>query len=112
VQNPAVNMTLPEAFPDLEGVAYLKGHDFNEIVLNEQKATAKALADSGRPSVTLSLPKLSANELGQLLYFFELATAYAGELFDINTYDQPGVELGKQYMYGYLGRDGFEAPAE
>jgi glucose-6-phosphate isomerase len=108
VQEPKVNMTLPESYADKEGVAYLKGHSFNEILLAEQRATAHALEEEGRPSCTITLPVLTAKEVGELLYFFEMATAYAGALLDINTYDQPGVEIGKQYMYGLMGRPGYE----
>lgn len=108
VQEKATNATLPEAYPDMEGVNYLKGHDFATIVDAEQASTAYALATAGRPSCTISLGKLDAFSLGQLLYFFELAVTYAGAILDINTFDQPGVELGKQYMYGLLGRPGFE----
>ena len=37
-----------------------------------------------------------------------MQTAYAGELYNINAFDQPGVELGKDYTYGLMGRKGFE----
>jgi len=40
--------------------------------------------------------------------YYELATAIAGELFNINPYDQPGVELGKKITYALMGRNGFE----
>jgi glucose-6-phosphate isomerase len=43
------------------------------------------------------------------MYLFELATAYAGELYEVNAFDQPGVELGKQFAYAMLGRPGSEA---
>jgi len=39
----------------------------------------------------------------------ELATAYAGGLYGVNAFDQPGVEAGKRYAQGLLGRPGFEA---
>ena len=42
--------------------------------------------------------------LGALFMFLELATAYAGRLYGVNAFDQPGVELGKQFTYAMLGR--------
>jgi len=39
----------------------------------------------------------------------ELATAYAGQLYGVNAFDQPGVELGKQFTYAMLGRADAEA---
>ena len=111
VEQQPIDITLPEAYGDKEGVAYLKDHTLSEIVAAEAESSALALAQDNRPNATLSIPKLDAYHLGALLYFFELATAYSGELYDINAFDQPGVELGKQLMYGLLGRPGFDAPA-
>ncbi|MCC2631303.1 MAG: phosphoglucose isomerase [Patescibacteria group bacterium] len=108
IENPGTNATLPSAYEDMEGVHYLKGHDFAEILAAEQKSTAYALVAAGRPSGLISLERLDAYHLGQLFYFLELATTYAGAIFNIDAFDQPGVETGKKYMYGLLGRAGFE----
>jgi glucose-6-phosphate isomerase len=43
------------------------------------------------------------------MMLLELATAYAGQLYGIDAFNQPGVELGKQFAYGLLGRPGAEA---
>lgn len=108
VKDPAVNMELPESFHDLEGTSYLKGHSFAEILQAEYESTAYALAGEGRPSCTLEMEKLDTYHVGQLLQTLELAVSYAGLMLKVNTYDQPGVEIGKEYMYGLLGRPGFE----
>ena len=105
-----VNLHLPESLTDQEGMGYLKGRSFTDILHAEQEATALALARSGKPSGCLILPELTAETLGEVLYFFELTTLYAGELFGVNAFDQPGVELGKQYKYGLLGKEGFADP--
>ena len=47
--------------------------------------------------------------LGQLMFLFELQTAYAGAMFNIDTFNQPGVEAGKQATYALLGKKGYEA---
>lgn len=108
VKEPAVNMTLPGSFSDLEGVAYLEGHDFGEILAAEQTSTAQALTEQDRPNCQIEIDRLDAHSLGALIYFFEMATTYAGAILDIHTFDQPGVEIGKQYMYRILGRSGFD----
>jgi glucose-6-phosphate isomerase len=41
----------------------------------------------------------------------QIATVYAGALYDLNPLDQPGVELGKRLTYGLLGREGAERPS-
>jgi len=40
----------------------------------------------------------NAFSMGQLIYYFELLTSLVGDLLNINTYNQPGVELGKQIL--------------
>ncbi|MFH1367567.1 MAG: glucose-6-phosphate isomerase [Elusimicrobiota bacterium] len=87
---------------------YLGGHSLNELLKAEEEATRVALTKEGRPNLTIELPSINAGTIGQLFYMLELATAYAGELFDINAFDQPGVELGKVLTYGLMGRSGFE----
>lgn len=99
---------IPDAEPGAEGLAYLAGQSFNRLIGAEQAATAHALAEHGRPNYTIRLPELSARTLGGLLQFLMLQTAVMGELTNIDTYDQPGVELGKRYTYALMGRPGFE----
>lgn len=90
--------------PELQ---FLEGVELNEILLGEAQSTAMALAHNGRPNGTIRLPRLNEFYLGQLLYLLEVACVYAGELYGINAYDQPGVELGKQLTYAQLGRKEF-----
>ena len=87
---------------------YLGGRTLNELLKAEEEATRMALTKENRPNLTVSLPKITPETIGQMIYMFELATAYAGELFDIDAFNQPGVELGKQLTYALMGRAGFE----
>ena len=103
----AHSVTIPSAYTDLEGVSYLGGHTFNELINAEQQATAIALNDAGRPNMTHTLPAINAFTIGQLFMLLEMQTAIAGALLNINTFDQPGVEAGKIATYALLGRDGF-----
>lgn len=100
---------VPPALGGHEEIAYLGGHDLAELINAEQESTAEALREAGRGSRTLSLPQLDAYWLGQLFQFFMLETFVNGELLDVNTFDQPGVEAGKLLTYGRMGRPGFAA---
>jgi glucose-6-phosphate isomerase len=91
--------------PDL---AYLPGHSLGELLRLEYEATAAALARMGRMSLTLRIPELSGETLGELFMFYQLATGYAGVWYDVDPFDQPGVELGKRLIYAALDRPGFE----
>ena len=77
-------------------------------MVGERRATAAALRNAGRPTISIELPRLDARALGELLMLLELATAYAGGLYGVNAFDQPGVEAGKKLAQGLLGRPGFE----
>lgn len=88
---------------------YLNGHTLFGLLDAELRGTRQALADDGRPSITLEIDRVDAPNLGALFFLYEAATAFAGELMGIDAFDQPGVELGKRLAFGLLGREGFEA---
>jgi len=81
--------------------------EHHRILLSNCLAQAQALANGKktdnpnntypgkRPSNLLILPKLNAYYLGALLALYENRTAALGALWNINSFDQPGVELGK-----------------
>jgi glucose-6-phosphate isomerase len=99
---------IPARHAERPELAYLGGHTLGRLLEVERQATAGALAARGRLNATLSLPAVTPEHVGELLYLLELATAYAGELYGVNAFDQPGVELGKQFAYAMLGRPGSE----
>jgi glucose-6-phosphate isomerase len=101
------SVLLADGFEGLPELSYLEGVELNEILLGEGQSTAMALAHNKRPNGTIRLPRLNEFYVGQLLYLLEVACAFSGELYGIDAYNQPGVELGKQLMYAQLGREGF-----
>jgi glucose-6-phosphate isomerase len=104
----ATDVTIPTALQDVRELGYLGGHSLGELIDIEQRATAGALAKRGRPNMTIHLERVDASHVGQLMMLLELATAYAGQLYGIDAFNQPGVELGKQFAYALLGRPGFD----
>jgi len=91
---PAANGEQRAANSD-DPLAYLPGHTLGQLLDAEFLATREALRQMGRMNMTLSLEAVGPRELGFLLMFFQLATGYAGVWYDVNPFDQPGVELGK-----------------
>ncbi len=108
VERYAQEGTIPPAYTDLEGVSYLGGHSFQELIQAEQQGTAIALSEAGQPNITHIIPELNAFTFGQMVMLFEMQTAIAGLLYNINAFDQPGVEAGKVNTYALLGRSGYE----
>ncbi len=104
-------LEIPKIF-GFTGIGYLGGKTINDLINSEANATRVALTDYKRPNVTIYLDKVDAYNIGQLLYMLEVQTAIAGELYNINTYNQPGVEQAKNYTYALMGRAGYEESAE
>ncbi|MBC8087998.1 MAG: glucose-6-phosphate isomerase [Phycisphaerae bacterium] len=101
--------SIPGRHGDISELAYIGGHTLGELIDVEHRATAGALAARGRFNATLHVDAVDAWHMGALMQCFGLATAYAGSLYGVDAFNQPGVELGKQYAYGMLGRPGFES---
>ena len=99
---------IPHSFDDIPDVAFLSGHSFNELIKSEQLATEYALTRSGHMNKTITLPEVNAFTIGELLCYFELETAFAGELLNIDAFNQPGVEEGKNATYALLGKHGYD----
>ncbi len=100
---------IPVRHADIPELAYLGGHTLGELLDIERRATAGALAARGRFNATITLDAVDAWHVGALMQTFALATAYAGALYGVNAFDQPGVELGKNFAYAMLGKPGSDA---
>ena len=99
-------VAIPADFPGNPTLKTLGNQDLGKLLSAEKRATEYALCVSGRPNLTVCWPKVDAAHVGQWIYLYEMATSIMGLLLNINTYDQPAVELGKQAAYGLLGRKG------
>ncbi|MFH1089037.1 MAG: hypothetical protein V1716_01270 [Candidatus Uhrbacteria bacterium] len=93
VEKFSASLKVPKGLPSIE---YAAGKDLSDLLHAERKGTAAALTKGKKPNATIFIPTISPESLGALCQFFMVATAYAGELFGVNTYNQPGVEEGKK----------------
>lgn len=101
-------ITIPKIYEDIPSLGFLGGVTQNKLIEVEQMSTEYALMKQGKANMTITLPEVNEFTLGQLLALFEIATAYAGEMLNINAFDQPGVEGGKNATYAMFGRPGYE----
>jgi len=102
-------LPVPSAYADLESLSYLGGIGVGQLLNLEQRATELSLVKQGRPVGLLALPQINAFSLGQCFYLFEVAAVFAGGLYRIDPFNQPGVEESKRLTYAQVGRKGFEA---
>lgn len=99
-------LQIPAALKSIPALSYLAGSNFQTLMNSEKLGTEYALLESGRPTTTVVFPHISAQTIGQFIYLYEVATSYMGELLEINTYDQPAVQLGKDATYALMGKEG------
>ena len=112
VENFRAEVEISEGCKEFPDVNFLCRHTLSELINTERKATEYALTTAHRPNFTITLPEVNAFTIGELLYYFELETAYTGAMLNIDTFNQPGVEGGKNATYALFGRKGYEKTKE
>ena len=105
VENFRAETPIPHGCDDIPTIAFLGGKSHNQLIEAERRGTEYALLRAGRMSQTITLPAVNAETVGQLLYFFELVTAYTGAMLEIDAFNQPGVEESKIAAYAVMGYD-------
>lgn len=103
---------IPKTRLELEAFDYLAGQDLAKLIDVERRSTAAALTEAGRPNCTFTLERVDEEHLGAFFQLLEFQTAFMGELLGVDAFDQPGVEAGKKFTFGLMGRAGFESYRE
>ena len=112
IEKPLVNMLLEEEEKDTDGMNYLAGKSIDFVNKSAMNGTILAHTDGGVPNLSIVLPKLNEEYLGELFYFFEFACGVSGYILAVNPFNQPGVESYKKNMFALLGKPGFERERE
>ena len=112
VENPNHKMLFPSDEENLDGLNFLAGKRIDEVNKMAELGTLLAHVDGGVPNMRISVPELNEYYLGQLIYFFELACGISGNLLNVNTFNQPGVEAYKKNMFALLNKPGYEKESE
>ncbi len=101
------DVTIPSGL-GVDALKYLEGKRLSVLLNAERRATEFALLESLRPNYTIHFPKIDAYHVGEFIMLWQIATAYAGLMLNIDAYNQPAVETGKQATFGLMGRAGYE----
>ncbi len=94
---------------NLDGLNFLAGKRISEVNRMAELGVQLAHVDGGVPNLRIELPKVDAETIGGLLYFFERACGISGYMLGVNPFDQPGVEAYKKNMFALLEKPGYEA---
>ena len=112
IEKPNSSLQIPSDAANLDGLNFLSGKHIDEVNKMAELGTILAHVDGGVPNIRISIPKLDEFNLGQLIYFYELACGISGYILDVNPFDQPGVEAYKKNMFALLDKPGYEAESK
>ena len=108
VGKPHYQVQIPSDAANLDKLNFLAGKRVDEVNKMAELGTQIAHVDGGVPNMKVCMPALTAQYIGQLFYFFELACGISGSMLGVNPFDQPGVEAYKNNMFALLDKPGYE----
>ena len=107
INTPKYNIDINPDDDNLDGLNYLVGKNLDYVNKKAMEGTIKAHVDGSVPNILLTIDKLDEENIGELIYFFELACAMSGNILGVNPFNQPGVEEYKKNMFKLLEKPGY-----
>ena len=101
-------VVIPSDEANLDGLNYIAGKRVDHVNKMAELGTRIAHVDGNVPNLQITIPALTEQYLGQLIYFFEKACGISGYILDVNPFNQPGVEDYKRNMFALLAKPGYE----
>jgi glucose-6-phosphate isomerase len=105
IEKPLSGQKVVEMKDNTDKLSYLEGKTFHEINQSAQEGTIQAHHEGGVPVIKIIVEKLNEQQMGRLIYFYELMTAVYVYMLGVNPFNQPGVENYKKAMYRLLGKE-------
>ena len=81
---------------------FLKKINLTHLQKAALNSVEKALWHAGVPTYRITLENESLQNMGGLLFFYEAACIMSAVLYDVNPFDQPGVDMTKRLWMEYL----------
>ncbi len=107
IKNPSSNIKINTDDDNLDGLNYLAGKDLDYVNKKAMEGTVEAHVTGDVPNLMITIDKLDEENIGELIYFFELACAVSGNILGVNPFNQPGVEEYKKNMFRLLEKPGY-----
>ncbi len=109
VENQQRSLIIPSDDQNLDGLNFIAGKSVDHVNKMAEIGTRLAHIDGGVPNLRIAISEISEYNLGQLIYFFEIACGISGYMLGVNPFNQPGVEAYKRNMFALLEKPGYEA---
>lgn len=99
------DITIPDVtLKGIEKTNFINNQTFGRLINEQCKATMQSVTESGVSTDSITLDRVTPANIGKIIAYYELLTSLIGSIFGVNTYNQPGVELGKQILYKNLSK--------
>lgn len=108
VEETKTDITIKRDEDNIDGLNFLEGKTMDYVNKQAMQGTIEAHVSGGVPNIIISIKRLDEENIGELIYFFELACGISGSILGVNPFDQPGVEAYKNNMFRLLGKPGYE----
>lgn len=103
VKNQSLNdVKIDSSLDFLDNCDYVNGFSVSQILNAQCEATMHAVINEGISVDLIEIDEINEQSVGFLIYYFEILTSATGLMLGINTYDQPGVEVGKRILKNIL----------
>jgi glucose-6-phosphate isomerase len=97
---------LRDRVPERAGLEVEPGVTSGDYLSGFLQGTRRALTESGRESLTITVNTVDAATVGKLIALYERAVGFYASLVNVNAYHQPGVEAGKKAAAVVLALEG------
>ena len=100
------NTTIPKSsndkFKELD-LEYVEGLSFNELLNKQADATIQSVEEQKDiPCDVVTISTVDEYNIAKLMFSYQLLVSAIGQFLQVNTYDQPGVESGKNILKSSL----------
>ena len=107
-KNPVADLIIEPDEENGDFLNFLSGKSVHYVNNRALCGTLLAHKDGDVPNIVIEIDKQDEFNLGEMIYFFELACGMSGYILGVNPFDQPGVEDYKKNMLALLGKPGYE----
>ncbi len=87
-----------------DGQDFMVGKGIGDLFKAEAEATEQAMREAKVHTISLTGQKLDERSMAALFMLWQLTVATMGEALGVNSFDQPGVERGKELARATLSR--------
>ena len=108
VEETKTDITIKRDEDNIDGLNFLEGKTMDYVNKQAMQGTIEAHVSGGVPNIIISIKRLDEENIGELIYFFELACGISGSILGVNPFDQPGVEAYKTNMFRLLEKPGYK----